>query len=40
MNKSIKHSFNIERDAEPKNPFGAKLYWKFVVNQGLDMVKF
>ena len=34
MNKSIKHSFNIERDAEPKNPFGAKLYWKFVVNAG------
>jgi len=35
MNKSIKHSFNIERDAEPKNPFGAKLYWKFVVNAGV-----
>ena len=31
----MKHSFNIERDAEPKNPFGAKLYWKFVVNAGV-----
>ena len=28
----MKHIFNIERDAEPKNPFGAKLYWKFVIN--------
>ena len=35
MSKSIKHSFNIERDSEPKNPFGAKLYWKFVVNAGV-----
>ena len=31
----MKHIFNIERDAEPKNPFGAKLYWKFVVNAGV-----
>ena len=31
----MEHSFNIERDAEPKNPFGAKLYWKFVVNAGV-----
>ena len=31
----MKHRFNIERDAEPKNPFGAKLYWKFVINAGV-----
>ena len=28
----MEHNFNIERDAEPKNPFGAKLYCKFIVN--------
>lgn len=31
----MEHNFNIERDAEPKNPFGAKLYWKFIVNAGV-----
>ena len=31
----MEHSFNIARDAEPENPFGAKLYWKFVVNAGV-----